>query len=79
LKEETLDRTLWHTGFWRGYGYVVCQTTGWIMYVRMRVECVCISMYICMYNQLLLILSVCLLRCFFPHYVINSTTIGKAL
>jgi hypothetical protein len=58
LKEETLDRTLWQTGFGWGYGHVVCQTTGWIMHVRMRVKCLYMSMYVCMYNQLLLILSV---------------------
>jgi len=27
LKEEALDRTLWGTGFGRGYGPVVRQTT----------------------------------------------------
>jgi hypothetical protein len=27
LKEEALDRTLWRTGFGRGYGPVVRQTT----------------------------------------------------
>jgi hypothetical protein len=28
LREETLDRTLWQTGFGRGYVPVVCQPTG---------------------------------------------------
>jgi len=23
LKVETLDRTLWRTGFWKGYGHVL--------------------------------------------------------
>jgi len=27
LKGEALDRTLWRTRFWRGYGPVVRQTT----------------------------------------------------
>jgi len=27
LKEETLDRTMWRTGFGRGFGHVVRQTT----------------------------------------------------
>jgi len=29
LKEEALDRTLWRTGFGRGYGHVVRETTEW--------------------------------------------------
>jgi len=29
LKEEALDRNLWRTHFWRGYGPVVRQTTDW--------------------------------------------------
>ena len=28
LKEEALDRTVWRTGFGRGYGNVVRQTAG---------------------------------------------------
>jgi S-adenosylmethionine:tRNA-ribosyltransferase-isomerase (queuine synthetase) len=30
LKEEALDRTVWRTGFGRGYGAVVRQTAEWI-------------------------------------------------
>jgi len=30
LKEEALDLTLWRTGFGRGYGPVVRQTSEWI-------------------------------------------------
>jgi hypothetical protein len=40
LKEEALDRTLWRTGFGRGYGHVR-QTTGWMhyaMYINQRVS-----------------------------------------
>jgi len=28
LKEEALDRTVWRTRFWRGYGPVEIQTAG---------------------------------------------------
>jgi hypothetical protein len=30
LEEEALDLTLWRTGFGRGYGPVVRQTTEWM-------------------------------------------------
>jgi hypothetical protein len=30
LKEEALDRTMWRTGFGRGFGPVVRQTAKWM-------------------------------------------------
>jgi len=35
LKEEALDRPLWRTGFRRGYGSVVRQTTEWMNYISL--------------------------------------------
>ena len=33
LKEEALGRTVWKTRFGRGYGPVVRQTAGWMVYI----------------------------------------------
>jgi hypothetical protein len=38
LKEEALDRTMWRTGFGRGFGPVVRQTAKWIKWLGMNKE-----------------------------------------